>query len=163
MHFASVAVTTLLTGDLVPPLGDLSITPLPQRKRKGNVDQRSKYPEPWHLAAQVAKGRRAAVPVARSVDDNHLLHHLVVSQIRIALSHDRIVQRNKRQPACPIPPRKPLHLPTAKVALAIKNNDIRVGAIRQTGQFDRGGGGSSGCFHGNYSISETLTERPQWT
>jgi hypothetical protein len=59
-----------------------------------------------------------------------------VSQIRITLGDDRIVQRNKRQSACPIPSRQPLDLASAKVAFAIENDDLGIGAIRRARQFD---------------------------
>jgi len=57
-----------------------------------------------------------------------------VGQVGESLGDDRIVQRNKRQPSCPIPTGQPRDLASAKVTLAIENDDLGIGRSAKLGK-----------------------------
>ena len=59
----------------------------------------------------------------------NLRHHLVVSQVREVFGHKIIMQRNKRNAIFAIEATDVLYLADAKIAISIKNHDIRFGEI----------------------------------
>jgi hypothetical protein len=61
---------------------------------------------------------------AAGVDNHHLLHQSLMIEVRITPGDLGIVQREKRQSAGGIPAMEPFHLPLAKSAMAIVDNDL---------------------------------------
>lgn len=58
------------------------------------------------------------------VDEIHVLHQLVVFQIRKPLPNPRIVERDEGDPAATIVAGKPVYLPVTELTLAVKENQV---------------------------------------
>ncbi len=58
------------------------------------------------------------------VDDDHLTHQLFVRQVRVPLGDQRIVQRDKGQPATPVPGGQTFNLSPANPAVAVVDDHI---------------------------------------
>jgi hypothetical protein len=69
------------------------------------------------------------------IDQVHVLHQLLVRQVRISLAHSRIVQRDERQPPGTVPPCQPRHLAAAKATLPVKNDHIGIRSVVRIRQF----------------------------
>ena len=118
-----------------------SVSPLPDRLRKRDVHQRPEDPQLGKPTRQIANRSHSAMSLCRVTgligctwDQVHLLHHLIVSEIRKMIGNELVVQRNESQPVLAIQSLQVLDLFLAEYALAVIDQNIRVGEISRAWQ-----------------------------
>ena len=112
------------TSDFVSVLCNHAIQELPQSHRKRDVENRCNRPQDRQSASQIPNRISSWVLISIWGNDPHLLHHLVIRQIRKTNSNLGIMQRHKRQPVSSVQPPQNANLRFAKIALSVVQDNI---------------------------------------
>lgn len=126
MHAARIPLAAILgfSRNFVAPFGHLLIAPLPEGEREGDVHQGSQEVKARQFAREIPKCSRPRVPISMLINQVHLLHHLVVSQIWKTLCNLRIMERKKDYSPFSVPFCHALHLRSAELAFPVVNQDV---------------------------------------
>ena len=114
----------IATSDFVSIPCNHTIQELPQSHRKRDMENRSNGPQDRQSASQITNRISSWILVSLGGNDPHLLHHLIIRQIRKANSNLGIMQGHKRQSFSPVQPAQNANLRFAKIALSVEQDNI---------------------------------------
>jgi hypothetical protein len=133
VHLAStVFIALTLLGRLIPAIsteGNPAVSPLPKRHGTGYVQKRCQQPERGEAAGKIANSSGATMAAIAAVNDIHLIHQLLVAQIRKSFRNPRIVKGNEGEAVAAVQSGQALDLPIAKLAVTVIDDDIGTGSL----------------------------------
>ena len=99
------------------------------------MQQGSCQPQCGKASGEVANCIGTAVATSRLIHHVHLLHHHLMGQVRVVLSYPGVMKRDVGKSVSEaIEALQSPDLRFAKVALSIKNHDIRIGKLVGIGE-----------------------------
>lgn len=93
------------------------------------MQNRRNPPQAGQSPREIANRCSPSVPPPTAFDHVHLLHQLIVSEVRAELIDTWIVEREEGESPTAIPPPQAVHLPATELAVSVVDHHIGVGTF----------------------------------